>query len=275
MATYPNIYPGANYGSGGGGGGTPVSDGEIEVLIDASTTLSAVNQSLRVTNSVVNTISNTILGATPSNAVVITVPESAVVAKAGQDFIFRVHKDQVGQVTIALEGDGSLNGNTSAIRLVVGGTVVLHVLSNAGDVPVCIVSGDIYANRIINGDLNVTGALSINGTGIATALKVNRFQISGLLPPTADDYKVLLKSLYAFTVNSATVKTTAGTCTLNFKINSTSITSLSSVSATSSETETNATAANSVAVGDDLVITLSSPSSMTGEWAEFSINCTR
>ena len=78
--------------------------------------------------------------------------------------------------------------------------------------------------------------------------------------PEASDYKLILNSRCAFNVDSATFKTDAGTITANLKINSTSVTSLSAVAVTSTEASTAATAAYTAAIGDDLVLTLSSRS---------------
>ena len=50
----------------------------------------------------------------------------------------------------------------------------------------------------------------------------------------------------------------SGTATLNFKINSTDITGLASLSATASEQNSSASGANSVAIGDNLIMTPSS-----------------
>lgn len=86
--------------------------------------------------------------------------------------------------------------------------------------------------------------------------------------PEAATYTLVLKSRVPLTIQSITTKTDAGTLTANVKINSTSVTSLSAISVTSSEATTTATGANSLAAGDDLVITLTSVSGV----AEFAFN---
>lgn len=166
MATYPNLYPRPLSGGGGGGGGDGgvTGDEEQEILISASSTLSSANQALRVVDDEVVTISNFILAGTVSDNIDITVPEAAAITGAGQDFIFRVGSTQEGVVQLILGGGGTINDDTENVRLVAGGTAVLHVVSNSGTSPMCIVSGDIYTDRTVNGDLHVTGDVTVDGS---------------------------------------------------------------------------------------------------------------
>ena len=61
-------------------------------------------------------------------------------------------------------------------------------------------------------------------------------------------------------MNSATFDLDSGTVTVAAKINGTNITGLSAVSVTSTKATTNGTAANTVAVGDEISFTFSSAS---------------
>lgn len=84
-----------------------------------------------------------------------------------------------------------------------------------------------------------------------------RYEIFGFTYeyPSAKD--IVIRNIpYAFTVVSVTTKTSAGSCTVTPKINTTGITSTNG-SATTSETERVATAANVGAAGDDLRFTIS------------------
>lgn len=91
-----------------------------------------------------------------------------------------------------------------------------------------------------------------------------RLQCTGdIRYPEAADYRIVTNSRWPFTVKSATLETDAGTLTAAVKINSTAVTSLSAVAVTSTESTTNATGANSAAVGDNIVLTLSSVSGVT------------
>lgn len=320
---YPQPRP---IGGEGGGGIENITSTVIERGIALDYELQVTDRSVYTnTPNVVVIVNNLILHSNPATALVITIPATNVITKAGYDYVFRVHPDQTGAVTLELAAGGTLNGGTDPIQIAQGGVAVLHIIENGGTAPVCIVSGDIYADRTIYGDLTVTGDIggtltaadnsialaklvnaaaryniigrSSSGAGaweqvatsaavfamlgaadnaaIRTALGVNTFQITGILPPIADDYKVLIKALHGFVINTATLKTTAGTCTIAVKINTTDVTSLSAVSVTSSESTTSASGAQTVVADDDVVLSLSAPTSMTNEWLEFSINCTR
>lgn len=86
---------------------------------------------------------------------------------------------------------------------------------------------------------------------------------------TLDQY-----AAFPYMIHSAVYQTSSGTITANVKINGTSITGLSALSLTSSEGgPTSATAANSVAVGDTLSVTLSSNS--TALKLSLKLNCSR
>jgi len=64
---------------------------------------------------------------------------------------------------------------------------------------------------------------------------------------------------FAGTINSVqNIYTSAGTVTVAIKINGTNVTGLSAISVTSSSQDVNATAANTVAVGDEVTIVMSS-----------------
>lgn len=81
--------------------------------------------------------------------------------------------------------------------------------------------------------------------------------------PEAADYRIVTNTRFPFTVDSATLETDAGTLTAAVKINSTAVTGLSAVAVTSTEAQTNATAANTASIGDNLLLTLSSVSGVS------------
>ena len=78
--------------------------------------------------------------------------------------------------------------------------------------------------------------------------------------PEAKDYKVLLKTPFAMTLTSVTTICKAGTATMTVKINSTALGGTSNSVSTSEQSQAHASA-NSVAAGDDIVLTSSSVSS--------------
>lgn len=78
--------------------------------------------------------------------------------------------------------------------------------------------------------------------------------------PEAKDYRVVLNADLARTITKVTTRSSAGTCTLTVKINSTALGgSVNSVSTT--EQSQVHSSANAVAVGDDIVLAPSSVSS--------------
>lgn len=163
MSTYPNTYP-TPLVVGGGGGGITATDNEDEIEITGNITLAATNSALRAVTGVIYTISNYIEATVVADPIDITVPASSAITAEGEDFVFRVSPDQVGAVNLVLEAGGSLNDGVLDIRLSPGGTTVLHVVSNTGTTPICVVSGDIYSDRTINGSLHVTGDVTVDGS---------------------------------------------------------------------------------------------------------------
>ena len=71
-------------------------------------------------------------------------------------------------------------------------------------------------------------------------------------------YQLITKARYNFTINSIALQTDVGTATVAIKINGTNVTGMSAIGATNSIVDTNATAANSVAIGDIVTLTVSS-----------------
>lgn len=71
-------------------------------------------------------------------------------------------------------------------------------------------------------------------------------------------YILDIKASYPYTILSGVFATDAGTCTVAVKINGNNVTSLSGLGVTSTITETNATGANTVAIGDLVTLIVSS-----------------
>lgn len=80
---------------------------------------------------------------------------------------------------------------------------------------------------------------------------------------TAKDYKMIVNSPIACTINSVTTICESGTTTLNGKINTTALGGTANAVSTSEQTQTHTTS-NSLAVGDDFQLTPSSISSLVG-----------
>lgn len=79
--------------------------------------------------------------------------------------------------------------------------------------------------------------------------------------PAAGTVVLLQYAPYPFTINSLVRKTESGSVQASVQINGTNVTGLAALTADSTERTTNATAANTVAVGDTVTMVLASPSS--------------
>lgn len=80
---------------------------------------------------------------------------------------------------------------------------------------------------------------------------------------TAKDYKMIVNSPIACTINSVTTICESGTATLTGKINTTALGGTANSVSTSEQTQAHTTS-NSLAVGDDFQLTASSVSSLVG-----------
>lgn len=95
-------------------------------------------------------------------------------------------------------------------------------------------------------------------TGKAT---LSQTAMASYLIEVADDkdYRVIINSAVGFTINSVTTRSSTGTCTLTVKINATALGGTANSVSTSESTQTHSTS-NTLAAGDDLVLTVSSNS---------------
>jgi len=92
---------------------------------------------------------------------------------------------------------------------------------------------------------------------------------------TADSIPLNLKAYAGYTIDSLTLQTDNGTLTVTVKINGTAITGLSGISATTTITETTATALKTVAVGDLVTIEWSTAYTGTPTTIYTELNMTR
>jgi hypothetical protein len=81
-----------------------------------------------------------------------------------------------------------------------------------------------------------------------------------ILAPEDGDYTIILKSIWAGAITDLTAKSASGTCTLTGKINSTNLGGTAN-SVSSTESSQSHSSANVVAVGDDIVLTVSANTS--------------
>lgn len=111
------------------------------------------------------------------------------------------------------------------------------------------------------------------GTIPAARLGVFSFTYSDTAPVAGTIY-LDRKAAFPYTINQIRgLKTASGTATLAVKINGTNVTSLSALAVTSSTQDVTATAAFTVATGDEVTLVWSSPSTPVD--ACFTLQCTR
>jgi hypothetical protein len=109
-----------------------------------------------------------------------------------------------------------------------------------------------------------TGSSTASGarTNLSAAAlsQTDRF-MSGLIETPADqDYRIALNLPAGVTITSTTTRSSAGTCTATFKINTTALGGTANSVSTTEQTQAHASA-NVASVGDDIVLTVSSNSS--------------
>lgn len=111
-------------------------------------------------------------------------------------------------------------------------------------------------------------------TGLATKASSTFVDaISGFIEtPTDKDYRIVVKIPFGCTINETVTRSESGTCTATFKINTTALGGTAN-SVSSSEQAQSHASANTVAVDDDIQITISSNSSCAG--MSFTIKYTR
>lgn len=105
------------------------------------------------------------------------------------------------------------------------------------------------------------GINSLTTSNAGKASKTQTWSQSWLIEfPDAKDYRVEVNAALARTITSVTTKSRTGTCTLTPKINTTALGGGANSVSTTEQTKTHSSA-NSIAVGDDLVLTVSAVSS--------------
>jgi hypothetical protein len=96
--------------------------------------------------------------------------------------------------------------------------------------------------------------------GAGKAAKSQTWEQSWLIEfPDNKDYRVVVNSALARTITGVTTRSSTGTCTLTVKINTTALGGTAN-SVSSTESTQAHTSANAVAVGDDIVFTVSANS---------------
>jgi hypothetical protein len=107
----------------------------------------------------------------------------------------------------------------------------------------------------------------VTGSDIQTqinALKVENLSLQdGGSSIAATTYTLELYAQYAYTINQLKIISASGTCTVAVKINGVDVTGISAVAVSSTIATANASAANTVAVGDKITLVTTSNSALT------------
>ena len=263
-ATVTKVGSAVSLGGGGGGGGGVTDHGALTGLSDddhsqyilaAGTRAFSGNQSFggnNITNVASGTITN--LGGTHATftngyfGTSLTIGGVAVSTVTAHSQLSGLTTGDphtqylLADGTRALSGAWSLGGN----NLTTGGTISGTQLRSSGAVTGQ--SGD-FAN-----------GLTVSGTPVNIG-KPNVGLNALIKDPSNYTYKILQYSPSAFFLDSIVAQTTSGTCTVNVRKEGSSVTGLSAVSVTTSESTTNSSGNNVVQVGDTLDVVVSSVSS--------------
>lgn len=143
--------------------------------------------------------------------------------------------------TLPIANGGTNKTSFTAYAIICGGTTTTGALQSVASLGTA-------GQPLLSGG---AGALPAFGTITGTEAIG-----SMILVPANQDYKIAVNMPFAGTIVTMTTISTGGTCTLVTKINATAVTGLSNAVSTS-EVTTTATALNTFAAGDDIVLTVS------------------
>jgi len=159
-------------------------------------------------------------------------------------------------ITTFTTGLTALNGLTEQVQtFAVGTTGTDFAISSA--------SG-IHNFNLPTASATNRGALSSADWTAFNALKVENISLQdGGSSIAATTYTLELYAQYAYTINQLKIISASGTCTVAVKINGVDVTGISAVSVSSTIATANASAANTVAVGDKITLVTTSNSALT------------
>lgn len=171
-------------------------------------------------------------------------------------------------ISVAVTGSGSVVRATSPTLVTpLLGTPTSGILTNCTGTASGLTAGNVTTNANLTGALTSVG----NATTLITAIPFSA--PSTVAVGNATTY-LMAKAPFSGTINTLlAAQTTSGTITAAIKINGTNVTGLSAVAVTSTPADTNATAANTFAVGD--IITLVTSSASTDLGLSFVLKITR
>lgn len=186
--------------------------------------------------------------------------------------------------TLVAGDHGSVIRATNAITLELTAAATLGdgwncLIFNEGTDTVTI---DPNGAELINGAATITldnqysfAIISCDGTDFAAAVKdfLVTDNWAGVIEfPTDKSYTLVIKAAFAGTITETTTKSSSGTCTATFKINTTALGGTANAVSSTEVSEAHASA-NAFVAGDDIVVTISSNSSCQD--MSFNIHYTR
>ena len=159
-------------------------------------------------------------------------------------------------ITTFTTGLTALNGLTEQVQnLAVGTSGTDFAISSASSTHTFNLPTASASNR---------GALSSADWSAFNALKVENLSLQdGGSSIAATTYTLELYAQYAYTINQLKIISASGTCTVAVKINGVDVTGISAVSVSSTIATANASAANTVAIGDKITLVTTSNSALT------------
>jgi hypothetical protein len=159
-------------------------------------------------------------------------------------------------ITTFTTGLTALNGLTEQVQtFAVGASGTDFAISSA--------SG-IHNFNLPTASASNRGALSSADWSAFNSLNVENLSLQdGGSSIAATTYTLELYAQYAYTINQLKIISASGTCTVAVKINGVDVTGISAVSVSSTIATANASAANTVAVGDKITLVTTSNSALT------------
>lgn len=179
------------------------------------------------------------------------------VTHSGRTITLHTENSHLCQViTTFTTGLTALNGLTEQVQsLAVGTSGTDFAISSASSTHTFNLPTASASNR---------GALSSADWSAFNALKVENLSLQdGGSSIAATTYTLELYAQYAYTINQLKIISASGTCTVAVKINGVDVTGISAVAVSSTIATANASAANTVAVGNKITLVTTSNSALT------------
>jgi hypothetical protein len=162
-----------------------------------------------------------------------------------------ITRTDANTITFTAAGGGVTYGISAQTGT--GGAFIKLLGSDASKDSIKLVAGTNITSIIRTNDSIIT--INADTQGAVGLVDDINFEFADIVYGVSQTYTLDIKASYGYTITSAVLETDTGTLTgIAVKINTTAVTSLSSVTADSGADETNATGANTVVAGDRVYI---------------------